>query len=86
MDNKDREDNEVKFSAILDKLDALIKGKADSDGKLSQILIHTSELQTKVGDLGSEVTLLKSSMEFIINATVEKLKSNIENKVNKQVF
>ena len=36
-DNKDREDNEVKFSAILDKLDALTKGKADSDGKLSQI-------------------------------------------------
>ena len=33
-DNKDREDNEVKFSAILNKPDALNKGKADSDGKL----------------------------------------------------
>ena len=61
-------------------------GTADSDGKLSQILIHTSELQTKIGDLGSDVTSLKSSMEFIVNTTVEELKSNIENKVGKQVF
>ena len=70
----------------MEKLDALSKGKADSDGKLGQILIHTSELQTKIGDLGSDVTSLKSSIEFIINATVEELKSNIENKVDKQVF
>ena len=39
--DKDKEDNEVKFSVILDKLDALTKGKADSDGKLSQIFIDT---------------------------------------------
>ena len=77
-DNKDREDNEAKFSAILDKQDALTKGKADSDCKLSQILIHAWEPQTKIGDLGSDVTLLKSSMEFIINTTFEELKSNIE--------
>ena len=70
----------------MDKLDALTKGKADSDGKLSQILIRTSELQTRTGDLGSDVTSPKSSMEFIINTTVEELKSSIENKVDKQVF
>ena len=70
----------------MDKLGALTKGTADSDGKLSQILIHTSELQTKIGDLGSDVTSLKSSMEFIVNTTVEELESNIENKVGKQVF
>ena len=83
--DKDKEDNKVKFSVILDKLDALTKGKADSDGKLSQILIHTLELQTKIGDLGSDVTSLKSSLNFI-NTTVEELKSNIKNKVDKQVF
>ena len=70
----------------MDKLDALTKGKADSDGKLSQIFIHNSELQTKIGDLVSDVTSLKSSMEFIINTTVEELKSNIKNKVDKQLF
>ena len=70
----------------MDKLDALTKGIADSDGKLSQILIHTLELQTRIGELGSNVTSLKSSMEFIVNTAVEKLKSNIENKVDKQVF
>ena len=73
----------------MDKLDALTKGKADSDGpgdgKLSQILIHTSEKQTKFGDLGSDVTSLKSGMEFI-NTAVQELKSSIENKVDKQVF
>ena len=43
-------------------------------------------LETKIGDLRSDVTSPKSSMEFIINTTVEELKSNIENKVDKQVF
>ena len=69
----------------MDKLDALTQAKADSDSKLSQIVVHTSELQTKIGDLGFDVTSLKSSMDFI-NTTVEELISNIENKVDKQVF
>ena len=47
-DNKDREDSEVKFSAILDKLDALTKGKADSDGKLSQIIFTLRNCRPKL--------------------------------------
>ena len=78
-------DENTQYKAIMDKLNEICQHREESDRKLDTIVLQTKQLQEDSTTVKDDVDNLKTSMDFINEAT-ENLQHDMEHKVDMELF
>ena len=78
-------DENTQYRAIMDKLNEICQHREESDRKLDTIVLQTKQLQEDLTTVKDDVDNLKTSMDFINEAT-QNLQRDMEHKVDMELF